>query len=360
MDKKKNILYNCLYVIVLLSFFIFWCIDSPRYNSGITMFCIHLAEQCTNVKLYKLSNLCYNVAIKISNKPTVWLDYNIAKNIINEQWKAPLTPKKKAKLEAAIKHLDIEIEKHPNNADINAQYAYAYHLMHDFDKAIEYYEKVIKKIPNWEYGLNELSKIYCGIKFDYKKALEYLDRKMAIHIDSGYYGDYFAKASILMRLKKNKEAIDYYKKYIEHNPRHVAGYVNIAICEIAEGRFKDAEMHVNEGLKLAPGFSYLLNSKIDILQHEHKFDEAKNLAMKLLKQNKYNYYEYWQLAELERYKGNIAEAERLYQKSKENAQEYYDKFCEDPYDFDNYDGLCGNRYRFLKDFEQNKKEPLNF
>ena len=40
--------------------------------------------------------------------------------------------------------------------------------------------------------------------------------------------------------------------------------------------------------------------------------------------------------------------------------EYYDRFCENYYDINDYDGNCGNRYEFLKDFEKSKNMSLNF
>ena len=136
--------------------------------------------------------------------------------------------------------------------------------------------------------------------------------------------------------------------------------MNIAICEIKLGRYDDAEKHINKGLKYAPGFSYLLNSKIDILQHENKFDEAEKLAKELIERDKYDYSAYWQLAEIYRYKKDTQKAEDYYQESKNNAQEYYDRFCENYYDINDYDGNCGNRYEFLKDFEKSKNMSLNF
>lgn len=361
MNKKSKIYFGCLVGLFFISMLLNIKTGAiNKHNKNITMMYIHIAEGCTKAKLYEISNFYYKVAMKISSKPTKWLDFNIAKNIIQDQWSAELTPNKISKLQEAIQHLDIEIKKHPNNADINAEYAYAYHLLQDFDKAIEYYEKVLQKIPEWEYGLQELSSIYTNIKFDYKKALEYRNRKMEVSINEGYYGDYFAKAFILSKLERRKEAIDYYKKYIEHNPTHVAGYVNIAHCEVYEGLYEDAEIHVNEGLKLAPTFSYLLEAKIDILQHKHEFEKAKKLAEELLMRDQYNYSSYWTFAELKRYEGNSTEAEEFYQKAKENAQEYYDKFCDNPYDIGDADGKCGNRYEFLQEFEKSKKKPLNF
>ncbi len=358
MKTSKKIFYGGLCLLLGASI-LFNLTYNRALRNNIGMKFANTANKFKENQLYGISTGLYITAQKIAPNIT-WLDYYIAQSLRSKYWGTPLTPKKKADLELAIKHLNAENVKHPNNGYVYSEYAYVYHQLEEFDKAIEYYKKVLEKNPKDKYALEKLSYIYCNIKFDYQKALDYQNKKMALGIDEGKYGDYFSKAYILAQMDRHKEAVEYYKKYIEKNPTHVAGLVNVSNSEIKIGKYDDADKHIDEGLNYAPTFSYLLNLKVDILKHKHKFEEAEELSNKILKRNKYNYSTYWDLAEISRYNGDMKQAEKYYKMSKDNAQEYYDQFCENPYDIGDYDGKCGNRYEFLKNFEKNKNKPLKF
>ena len=61
---------------------------------------------------------------------------------------------------------------------------------------------------------------------------------------------------------------------------------------------------------------------------KHKFDEAVLESNKMLERNiNSGYIAYWKLAKIARYQGKLVEAERFYTLSKENAQEFYDRYC---------------------------------
>ena len=360
MSKNRKIIYSFIGILLIFVF----CLNLNNTNGinikrSMATQCINIANNLQSKNLFKISNYFYSISQNLYSK-TQWIDYNIAKNIRSEYWNKPLTERKKEKLQIALKHLDIENVKHQNNVIILSEYAYTYDQLEEFDKAIEYYEKITKIDSKWEYGLQRLSHLYCNIKFDYPKALDYINRKMELNIDKGYYGDYFGKAYILQQMENYNEAIKYYKKYIENNKTHVAGFVNIAICELELGKYDDAEKYVNEGLKYAPNFSYLINSKIRILKYKHKFDEAQRSANELIERDKYDYAAYLQLAEIYRYQNNKIKSEEYYNMARDNAKEFYDAFCENPYDIGDLDGHCGNRYKFLKDFEKEKSKPLEF
>ncbi len=352
MFKNKKIIF-C----IILLFFITFCICFggnivSNAKKSISKQCVNIGRNFYNLKLYKFSNRFYLTSKKL-NPNTSWIDYNIATNIRSEYWGTPLNEKMQQDLHIAIKYLDMENIKHPNNKYILQEYGYIYELLEEFDKSAVYYKKVLKMDSSNEYMLTRLSHLYAEKKFDYPQALVYLDKKTELSTN-----DYFLKAYILTALERYEEAVEYYKKYIERNPYHVAGFVNITLCEIELERYDDAEKHVNEGLKYAPGFSYLLNSKAIILYHKHHFEEAKNIELELIEKNKYDYDAYYNLAIFNKYEGKLEEAEKYFNLSKSMAQEYYDKFCINPYSIGDADGKCKNRYHFLTNFEHYKNKPL--
>ena len=351
---SKKIYYGLLGILVIIAL----AINLKADNSSITMMYIHIAEHCSNAKMYELSNFYYTVAQRI-NKKTTWLDYNIAKNIVASVWNKPLTTYKQEKLQEAINHLDIEIAKHPNNADINAEYAYAYEALEDYDKAIEYYKKCIEKIPTWQYGYYKLGYLYSQVKMEYETALDYINK--ALELNPNDNSSIFNKAYILSELEKYEEAIKYYKEYLETYPNNVAALVNIYNCEIKIKDYENAEKHVELGLKYNRFSSYLISNKMDILLHKHEFEKVKTEYEKMLERDSNSgYIAYFALAEIARYQENNEEAEKFYKLAKDNAKNYYDKYCNKPYDLSDIDGKCMNRYEFLNDFEKEKIRKLDF
>lgn len=357
--KNKKLYYGIL--LIILCFALLFNASAKVHHSKIATMYIRIAEKFTDAKMYDISNFYYESAKKICGNRTTWVDYNIAKNIVNSVWGQPVTPYKKAKLEKAIKHLDMDRAKYkyPDNADINAQYAYAYEQMNECDKAIEYYKKALEKVPHWGYGWFKLGFLYTHTKLDYKKGLEYIERAFS----ENYYDKeaYFQKAFILSELERYEEAIVYYNKYLSFNRTSVAALVNITGCEIKIKDFENAKKHLELGLRYNRHSAYLISHKIDILMHEHKFDEAMELCNDMVNRSEHNgYIAYWALAEIYRYKKDYKTAEEYYLRARLNAQHYYTKYCDKSYDLNDMDGFCSNRYKFIQDFEKEKAKPIEF
>ncbi len=360
MNLRKRILYIILAIILLFSIIVRVSYEMPylRIDKSIAMMYIKIAEWFSGNEMYEVSNFYYKIAKKASSK-TIWLDYNIAKNTILECWDMPKSEFRDKKLYESIDRLYIELKKHPNHSHILAQLGHAYYLLENYDSSIKYYELTLKRDPSWTYGLNQLAYIYSNAKNDSKTALKYIERSM--DIDKGKFDNYFLYGWILSDLDRNEDAVNAYKKNLEKYPNNVATLVNISGCEISLRDFENAEKHVDHGLELNRYSSYLLRNKIKILLHKNQIDEAEKIAKQINNGYEYNgYIGYWQLANIERYRGNKKLADEYYEKSKENAQEYYYKFCEKNYDLSDKDGNCSNRYQFLKSFDEDRYAPLNF
>ena len=349
---KKKVLICLLVLVVFLNI-------ATVHKNTVSLMYIRLADKCADSELYDLSNFYYSF-VQIISQNSVWLDYNIAKNIIRKNWEKPVTQYKINELNKAIEHLDIAYQKYPNRVNVLAEYAYAYEELQIYEKAIEYYEKSIKKSPNWEYGLYHLAKLYGLALRDYSKGLEYINRALEQEIPDDKSERYFIKAMLLNKIKHYDEAIVYYNKYLDIYPDSVAALVNISGCEINAKDYKNAEKHIRRGLQLNPYSSYLIESEIAILKEKLQFDAAEAKALDLSKSSEDRYIAYWELAEIKRYRGNTEEAEKYYQMAKNNAQEYYDKYCQQSYDSYDIDGNCTNRYDFLQNFETDKIKQLDF
>lgn len=324
----------------------------------ITKMYIRIAQGMGKIKLYDASNFYYKVAKKIAPTSKAWYDYNIAVNIRQKYWDKPMTPHKQNELKKALEYLDSESKNFPNNLDILAEYAYIYYLLEDYDKSIEYFEKVITRNPEWEYGLLKLSYIYALVKHNYTKSNEYTNKALAI--SKNYKDDlYFRKGYNHMNLEEYDKAIEMFELYLKNNPNSVAALVNITHCEIKNKLYDKAKEHVKNGLKLNKYSSYLLESKISILIHEEKYEEAKSIIKEMTTRNKYDgYIGYFLRGILEKKQGNFEQADKYFKMAKENAQEFYRLYCKNNYDLNDFDGNCANRYKFLDKYDENMKKPI--
>ena len=354
---NKKVYYSILAgsVAVALLYNLYMYPNALRHD--LTQMYIRIAQSCQKAKFYEASNFYFKVAKNITPDRKTWYDYNIAQNLRSEFWGVSMSPLKQKKLHEALNYLDSESKNFPDHLDILAEYAYIYYQLEDYDKAIEYYEKCINKSPKWEYGLSQLSHIYGLVKYDYNKSTEYADRALAVAKNKDDL--YFRKGWNYMRLEKYQDAAKMFELYLKNNPKSVAALVNITACEIKNKNFDKAEEYVNRGLDLNRYSSYLLESKIDLLIHNEKYDEAKTIIDEMIARDEYDgYIGYYERGKAEKKQGNSEEADKYFEMARKNAQEYYDKFCEKNYDLSDSDGNCSNRFKFLDKFDENLKKPM--
>ena len=360
MDKnKKKYYYGFLAIMVLVALTFF--ISEGGYDQvrrSTVKNCINFARQCRKWKLYQLSNLNCRIALKLS--PDIkYMNFAIAYNdFLDARDTSNQIRKKKLANEAIVLYRE-ESKLHPDDYSIYQNIGATYELLEEYDKSVTNYEYAIKLNEKDSYSYGRLAYLDTHVYRKYDEALEYMDKYFKYE-KKPVGEDYFQKAYILSSLERYKEAIEYYNKYLEIHPNTVAALVNISGCEVEAQDYENAEKHVELGLKYNSTSSYLLSHKIDILIHKRDFEKAEEITNRMIDRNKYNgYIGYWKLAVIERLKGNQSKAEEYYQMSKDNAQEYFDKYCSGKgYDLTDFDGKCSNRYDHLENFEKEKAKPI--
>lgn len=226
-----------------------------------------------------------------------------------------------------------------------------------FDEAIELFNNSLKINPKDTVAIDGLTSIYSKYKIDSQKALSYIDLK--IKYAPNDFDAFFTKAWILNTLDRNKEAIEYYNKYLERYPYSVAALVNISGCEVKIKDYKNALIHTERGLALNRYSCYLLASKIDILANMKKYDEAKAVAQELINNSTYYgaHLGYFRLAKIQQIEGKTKLSETNFKIAKDIAQEFLDsEYCQGKgYDLKDNDGRCRNVGLFLKFFDIDKQ-----
>ncbi len=244
----------------------------------------------------------------------------------------------------------------PKHHEIVDNIGLCYILDEKFDKAIEMFNRSLKIKPDDSLAVQELAVIYSYYKIDYPKALKYMETYMKLQPNN--INAYFSKAWILSALDRNKEAIEYYNKYLEHFPYSVAALVNITGCAIDIKDYENALKYLERGLALNRHSYYLLSHKIDILANMKKYDEAKTVARELIDNSQYYgaHLGYFRLAKIQQIEGNSTEAEANFKLAKETAEEFLNgEYCKGKdYDLNDNDARCRNIGLFLKKFDEKK------
>ena len=133
------------------------------------------------------------------------------------------------------------------------------YLRNKYEKAIQYYNKVIERHPEyaevWEAKGNALYSLK-----KYKEAIECYDK--VIEIDPKYADAWYDKGVALAHLKKYKEAIECYNKAIDMHPGYAAAWYNKACVYSLIRNKNDSLKSLQKAIKLDKKYKKLaMNNK---------------------------------------------------------------------------------------------------
>lgn len=205
----------------------------------------------------------------------------------------------KNELEKATVYLDKAANLEPDSVEVlgfKASLALVYE--NDYEKALDFYKKALKKNVSMESRIN----LNCNIAHIYeqqkkpKESLKYLERAVLINKNSVYA--YLSKGSSFLLLKDEikaksnfKYAIDLSNNYWKVN--YLAGLYSYQskIYDLALG-------YLDKAQNLKPNNVMVLSLKANALQHLDKREKAIKLYKKVLKLDKKNYASLFSLAYL--------------------------------------------------------------
>jgi tetratricopeptide (TPR) repeat protein len=119
----------------------------------------------------------------------------------------------------------------------------------DFRKAIEFYEKALKKNPISSLAYYEMGYSY-SLSGDKDKALESMMRSIAL--DPKSETAYVMKANILDDKGYPDEAIKTYRKILELKPDNAFARVNLGITLVRKGNIEEAQSEFTRAHEIAP------------------------------------------------------------------------------------------------------------
>ena len=129
-----------------------------------------------------------------------------------------------------------------------------YSRVERWDDAVGVFEKVLSHNPDDGHIYTKLAYIYAQSSYpkrDDRKALEYLDRGLALNPDNVL--GLFNQAIILVRMERFVEAEESLRRAVALNPNYVAAHFMLGEVALRMGRTDEAVGHFREVLRLNPG-----------------------------------------------------------------------------------------------------------
>ena len=129
-------------------------------------------------------------------------------------------------------------QQHPNNPDVLTILGVVYSSKGKLLAAKSCFEKVLDKQPDTTVAYYNLAKIY-EMMGELYIALDLSEK--TIKYDSTYVPALNLKGALLFELNRISEAIDALTKAIALDPNHYVARLNLGLCQIANGEFKEGE-----------------------------------------------------------------------------------------------------------------------
>jgi len=207
----------------------------------------------------------------------------------------------------------------------NLRSARNYYKLQEFDKAMDFYNKVLEENPNQIESLYNISSIYYDIKNDYKTAYDYYSRTLTAISD--LKAEYEEK-----KQESKKEGKKYYKKYIkgedidekESNSTQFlkscwAKLYKIGYELILNSSYEEAVVKLEELYKLAPDSVMTIKLLGNAYMQIDKKDQALESFMKVLEQDPNDEQNIQMIANLHFNSGDYEQSAKYYKQAIEIA-----------------------------------------
>jgi pentatricopeptide repeat protein len=182
----------------------------------------------------------------------------------------------------AIKRLEQEVKKYPNNAGLQLSIAEGYIRIKQWDKVVEIYEKLVKNDPDDTVLANRLRNFYM-LQGNYQGVIQSYEPYVQANPDDVEASDILANAYV--RAGRVDEAIGLYQKKIEKKPGSAGLRARFAQALMSFGRLDEAAGQWQKAFELDPsnlffkqklGETYLALEKYQ--QAKKEFEDLRRLA----------------------------------------------------------------------------------
>ena len=156
-----------------------------------------------------------------------------------------------------IDYLQKVIEIDPNHADSYSNLGVAFVAIAEYQKAIDCYEKAIEINPNHRQAYHNLG-VSLEATSEYQKAINCF--KKTIEIDSNNKDAFNCLGSIFAKLQENNKAIAYYKKAIEIDPNCIIAHNNLGELFGENGEYQKSIACYENVIKIDPEYAIAYNN----------------------------------------------------------------------------------------------------
>ncbi len=174
-----------------------------------------------------------------------------------------------------IKFMNIAIEKGPVDHDMYYYKAMSFFYKSEYKKSLPLLKKSIEMLPDEPAFYKSIGDVFYNLK-EIDSSYSYL--KKAISFENATIDIYSTLAELCFEMEKYNEALTIYEKIIiESEPnseQHHLYLYNISLIQQLAKEFENAEMNLNNILKIYPNDFQAKTKLIQVLVAQDKYDEA--------------------------------------------------------------------------------------
>ncbi|MDR1983896.1 MAG: tetratricopeptide repeat protein [Prevotellaceae bacterium] len=230
----------------------------------------------------------------------------------------------KGDYDKAIEYYNKVIELKPDTETAYNNLGIAYHNKGDNDKAIEYYKKAIELKPDDAFAYSNLGLAYDNTG-NYDKAIEYYKKAIELKPDDAI--TYYNFGIVYYHKGDNDKAIGYWNETIILKPDYTDAYYNLGFAYYNKGDNDKAIEYYNKAVELKPDFTNAYNNLGVAYYYKGDYDKAIEYYNKAVELKPDDATVYNNIGEAYYYKGDYDKAIEYWNKAIElkpdDAMAYY-------------------------------------
>lgn len=156
---------------------------------------------------------------------------------------------KQRKYKEAIPLYQKAIKEDNNFPKAHYMLGICYRRLDDFSKAKSSFKKAIELEPKFEKAFEALGNLYTQSN-EFESAINSYNAVIS-SINDKAYKSYFGLGNVYYKKKNYKKAIEYLKKSVAINPKYATALNILGICQQEERKFSEAEKSFSEAIKYA-------------------------------------------------------------------------------------------------------------
>jgi len=219
-----------------------------------------------------------------------------------------------------IHELQRKLVYYPTDSTILFKLGNEFFRAKQYNEAIIHYKKSLQQNPQDTNALYNLGLAYLACDKNLEKAKKLFT--IISQLEPTNYKSFFKIAAIFEKNNQIDEAIDYYKKTIEINPKCTPAYTKLGVLYNTRQQRKRALYYLEKALELSPDNISLISLTGNVLNHLGQCKKAADMYLQVTKLHPNNHIAFYNTGYSLKVYGEIDQAISFYKKALEIKPDY--------------------------------------